>query len=172
MIDAEIEEVAEGSELIKEILLDDKPGPVHIGVWGGTNTLARALKSIEEKYKGTPEWEAIHSMVSDKAVVYIILGQDVTYDEYVLPNWPGIKTIFNRRQPRGFAYGWRNLLPEELHRWVNGDWFSANILNDRGPLMARYFTWGDGQEVVGDILFQAHFADISGNSLRLPARVT
>lgn len=154
--EGEMEQVTEGSERIREILLDDKPGPVHIGVWGGTNTLARALKSIEEQYRGTSRWEAVYSKVSDKAVVYIILGQDRTYDEYVLPNWPAIKTIVNRRQPRAFAYSWSSLLPGELHRWVDGNWFSANILIDRGPLMARYYTWGDGQEVVGDYEVRFH----------------
>lgn len=154
--EGEMEKVTEGSELIREVLLDDKPGPVHVQIWGGTNTLARALKCIEEAYRGTEQWEAIHRKVSEKAALYIILGQDMTYDEYVLPNWPGIKAIFNRRQPRGFAYGWRSSAPKEFHRYLNGQWFSTHILNDRGPLLARYFTYGDGQPVVGDYDVRFH----------------
>lgn len=154
--EGEMEKVTEGSEMIREVLLDDKPGPVYVQIWGGTNTLARALKCIEEAYRETDQWEAIHRKVSDKTVLYIILGQDMTYEEYVLPNWPDIKAIFNRRQPRGFAYGWRSIAPEEFHRYMDGAWFSAHILNDRGPLLARYFTYGDGQPVVGDYDVRFH----------------
>jgi hypothetical protein len=154
--EGEMEKVTEGSELIREVLLDDKPGPVYVQIWGGTNTLARALKCIEEAYRGTDQWEAIHRKVSEKAVLYIILGQDMTYEEYVLPNWPDITAIFNRRQPRGFAYSWRSLAPKEFHRYMDGTWFSAHILNDRGPLLTRYFTYGDGQPVVGDYGVRFH----------------
>jgi hypothetical protein len=34
----------EGSDFMKKILLNNKPGTVCIQIWGGTNTLARALK--------------------------------------------------------------------------------------------------------------------------------
>jgi hypothetical protein len=148
--EGEMEKVTEGSELIKEVLLDDKPGTVYVQAWGGTNTLARALKSIEERYSGTPQWQEIHARVSDRTVIYIILDQDVTYKEYILPNWPGIKTIYNHFQPFGFAYGWREFAPEELHRYIDGNWFKENIKYDRGPLLARYFTYDDGQPVEGD----------------------
>ncbi len=154
--EGEMEKVTEGSELIRQVLLDDKAGPVHVQIWGGTNTLARALKCIEQAYRETDQWETIHRRVSEKAVLYIILGQDMTYEEYVLPNRPDIKAIFNRRQPRGFAYGWRGSAPKAFHRNLDGQWFSANILNDRGPLLARYFTYGDGQPVVGDYDVRFH----------------
>ena len=154
--EGEMEKITEGSELIREILLDDKPGPVYVQVWGGTNTLARALKSIEEKYGEASQWQDIHAKVSDKTVVYIILDQDVTYKEYILPNWPGIKTIYNRSQPRGFAYSWRQIVPEELHQYMDGNWFRENIKYDRGPLMARYFTYDDGQPVEGDYMVNFH----------------
>ena len=148
--EGEMEKVTEGSELIREILLDDNPGPVYVQVWGGTNTLARALRSIEEKYQETPVWREIHARVSEKTVVYIILDQDVTFKEYILPNWPGIKTIYNHFQPFGFAYGWREIAPEEVRRYLDGNWFRENIKYDRGPLLARYFTYDDGQPVEGD----------------------
>src|SRR6201996_8355970 len=35
----------EGSDFIKNILLDSNPGPVYLQIWGGTNTVARALKA-------------------------------------------------------------------------------------------------------------------------------
>ena len=35
-----------GSDRIVEVLLDDRPGPVYLQAWGGTNTIARALWKI------------------------------------------------------------------------------------------------------------------------------
>lgn len=148
--EGEMEAVTPGSELIKEVLLDEKPGPVQIQVWGGTNTLARALKSIEEQFKGTAEWDQIHEKVSNKAIVYIILGQDVTFQEYILPNWPDLKTIYNHGQPRGFAYDWHKRAPKAFHSLLSGDWYTKHILRDRGPLLDRYYTYGDGRPVEGD----------------------
>ena len=56
----------EGSNWIKSILLDNRPGPVFLQAWGGTNTIAAALRSIEDQYKGTARWDAIHRRVSNK----------------------------------------------------------------------------------------------------------
>ncbi len=44
----------EGSDFIKTSLLDDDSSPVYLQIWGGTNTVARALKSIEDQYKIRP----------------------------------------------------------------------------------------------------------------------
>ena len=46
----EMEEVTEGSEFLKELFLQDSDSPLYVQTWGGTNTTARALKSIEEEY--------------------------------------------------------------------------------------------------------------------------
>jgi len=42
----------EGSNFIKKKLLDDNLEPLYLQVWGGTNTIARALKSIERSIQG------------------------------------------------------------------------------------------------------------------------
>ncbi|MHC4633108.1 MAG: DUF1593 domain-containing protein, partial [Planctomycetota bacterium] len=39
-----------GSDRIVEVLLDNKPGPVYLQAWGGTNTIARALWKIQHKH--------------------------------------------------------------------------------------------------------------------------
>jgi hypothetical protein len=141
----EMDRVTEGSVLIREILLDDKPGPVYVQVWGGANTLARALKCIEEEYKGTPQWQDIYDKVIDKTIVYIISDQDATYLEYILPNWPDIKTIYNRGQYRTVAYSWQGRIPEEYQAYMDGKWHAKNIKFNRGPLLERYYLAGDGQ---------------------------
>ncbi|MDA0138816.1 nucleoside hydrolase-like domain-containing protein [Solirubrobacter deserti] len=139
-----------GSDLIKQVLLDEDPSPVYLQIWGGTNTVARALKSIEDQYKHTPAWDAIYEKVSRKAVIYTVLDQDITYNAYVLPNWPKIRVIYNADQFWSFAYQWRTRVPAELRPYLQGPWMRENILTGHGPLMAQYYTWGDGRQIPGD----------------------
>lgn len=40
--------MTEGSRFLEELILDDDPRTLYIQTWGGTNTTARALKSIQE----------------------------------------------------------------------------------------------------------------------------
>ena len=40
-----------GSDRIVEVLLDPDPSPVWLQAWDGPNTISRALKTIEEKYR-------------------------------------------------------------------------------------------------------------------------
>jgi hypothetical protein len=51
--DGDISKDTPGSDLIKALLLDDEPGPIYLLAWGGQSTIARALKSIQDQYKGT-----------------------------------------------------------------------------------------------------------------------
>jgi hypothetical protein len=44
----EMTQVTEGSEWIKAKILDNDSRTLYIQAWGGTNTTARALKSIQE----------------------------------------------------------------------------------------------------------------------------
>ena len=140
----------EGSNHIKYILLDKDTSKVYVQIWGGTNTLARALKSIEDEYAKSPEWKAIYQKVSDKTVIYAVLDQDATYKNYVSVHWPDIKVYYNSDQFWSFAYAWPLVVPKELQKYLDGKWFSKNIIFDHGPLMGKYFTWGDGRQIKGD----------------------
>lgn len=147
--EGEMEKDTDGSDLIKSLLLDNNDTPVFLQVWGGTNTIARALKSIEDEYKETGDWDDIYQKVSTKAIIYTVLDQDATYTKYVAPNWPNIKVIYNSDQFWCFAYPWPQRVPEELQQYLSGNFFSEHILNN-GPLMAEYYTWGDGREILND----------------------
>lgn len=148
--EGEMEKETEGSNFIKDILLDNVPGPVYLQIWGGTNTVARALKSIEEQYKGTPQWNAVYRKVSEKAMLYTVLDQDATYKKYVEPNWPEVKVMYNADQFWSFAYLWPRVVPAELKTYLQGEWFKENIKFNHGPLAEAYFLWGDGQVIAGD----------------------
>ena len=77
-----MDEVTPGSKRIVEVLLDDSdPRPIWIQAWGGTNTIARALKTIEEEH---PEKMAA---VAKKIRFYFIWEQDKTYQSYIRPHW-------------------------------------------------------------------------------------
>jgi hypothetical protein len=128
----EMTKVTPGSKRIVDILLDDKPGPVYLQAWGGTNCIARALKTIAEKH---PDQVA---KVTKKAIIYIILDQDKTFRRYIEPNWPGLQILGSFRQFSCIAYSWRGKIPRQLHKYYDATWMRENILKDHGPLCARY----------------------------------
>jgi hypothetical protein len=146
----EMDQVTEGSELIKQRILDPNPQPLYVLAWGGTNSLARALKSIEEQYAGSPERAAIQKKISDKVVVYNILTQDNTLASYVRPHWPAIKIIDNQGAFWAFAYAWTRVVPAPLQTTLRGPWLAANIINGHGPLAYEYRTMRDGKPTPGD----------------------
>lgn len=148
--EGEMEKNTEGSDLIKAKLLDDDTAPIYLQAWGGTNTIASALKSIEEEYRKTEEWEAIYNKVSEKAIIYTILDQDATYRKYIAPIWPEIKIYYNSNQFWCFAYPWKRSVPEEWHMYLEGDFMGNHIINGHGPLTKRYYSYGDGQKLTND----------------------
>jgi hypothetical protein len=81
----------DGSNLIKRLLLDRDPRPLYLQAWGGTNTIARALKSIEDQYSGSPRWSRLKAKISSKAVILASGFQDLTYEQYIAPNWPQLR---------------------------------------------------------------------------------
>ena len=127
----EMEKETPGSNQIVRVLLDDKPGPVYLQAWGGTNTIARALKTIQEENRGEME------RVSRKAILFVILDQDKTLREYILPNWPDLQVLVSH-QFGAIAYDWDRRIPERLHAFFRGPWMREHILDGHGPLCARY----------------------------------
>ena len=90
--EGEMEEVTAGSQLIVKVLLDGSDNrPIWLQAWGGPNTIARALKTIEEKH---PEKMAA---VAKKIRLYFIWEQDKTYRSTSSPT--GASTTFRRLSP-------------------------------------------------------------------------
>lgn len=140
----------EGSDHIRALLLDDNPAPLYLQVWGGTNTIARALKSIEESYRHTNQWEAVYRKVCEKAVIYAILDQDATYRKYIAPHWPDLKVYYNSSQFWCFAYPWKHAVPHLWHQYLQGPFMQEHIIQHHGPLLQKYYAYGDGQKQAGD----------------------
>ena len=140
--EGEMDEVTPGSQRIVEVLLDDSdPRPIWIQAWGGTNTIARALKTIEQKH---PERMA---EVAKKIRFYFIWEQDETYQKYIRPRWGkyGIQTIISD-QFLAMAYDkQRKAIPRDMERYFSAEWMNQNLLRSRGPLLALYEAHEDGR---------------------------
>lgn len=146
----EMTEVTEGSEWIVSKLLDDDERPIYIQTWGGTNTTARALKTIEETYKHTADWKSIQKKVYQKAILVIILDQDVTLKDYIHKAWPELTIIKDIHNFWHFAYGW-NDHESVYNSRLKGQWLRNNIQKDHGPLLEQYALVGDGKWIEGEI---------------------
>lgn len=145
-----------GSDLIKRLLLDDDPRPLYLQAWGGTNTIARALKSIADQYQGSPRWSQIRDKVTRKAVILASGFQDLTYEQYIAPQWPNIRVENLQAGYATWGYncnrnGQGNVrgLPED-RQYFEGAWIKKNI--QVGPLGSLYRSWLDGQAMPGDQL--------------------
>ncbi|HEV7347660.1 DUF1593 domain-containing protein [Telluribacter sp.] len=140
-----------GSNLIKSLIMDEKPGPLFITAWGGQSTIARALKSIQEQYEYTVEWDAIKKKISRKIVLLPSGDQDDTYALYIKPNWPDIEYRQFRGGPN-YGYGAQLRAKQENSMYLTPSWMKENV-SERGPLGALYRVWGDGKQMVkGDML--------------------
>jgi hypothetical protein len=163
--DGDMSKDSPGSDLIKALMLDDKPGQLFITAWGGQSTIARALKSIQEQYEHTTQWELIKKKISGKVVLLPSGDQDDTYAKYIKPNWPDI----DYRQFRGgpnYGYGAQLRAQAEDSMYLTSSWMKQNV-SDRGPLGALYRVWGDGKQMVkGDIMDYFGLTGYSNDQLR------
>lgn len=163
--DGEMERDTPGSDLIKALLLDAEEAPIYLHAWGGQSTIARALKSIEEQYKGTPQWASIRAKVIRKAVIHPSGDQDDTYAKYIQPNWPEIRY---RQQAGGvgISYNSQERVSLEDAVYLSAPWIAENVLS-KGPLGAFIRVWGDGKQMVkGDRFDYFGIAGKSGEELR------
>ncbi len=138
--EGEMEELTAGSQLIVKVLLEKSDErPVWLQAWGGPNTIARALKTIEEEHP--------HRMaeVAKKLRFFFIWEQDSTYQDYIRPHWGKyeIPTIISD-QFEAIAYRWKQVQPEEMQPYLEGAWMKANILDNHGPLCSLYKAMENG----------------------------
>lgn len=146
--EGDMKEETEGSKWIESLLMEEDAAPIYFETWGGANTFARALLSIEERYGHAPDWEAIKDRVSRKAVLYNIMDQDDTYQTYIKVHWPKIRVLFNSWQFGSLAYIWPRVVPESQQKYFRGAWMKEHIL--KGPIGSHYMTYGDGHKLEGD----------------------
>jgi hypothetical protein len=152
-----------GSDHIVQVLLDDKPGPVYLQAWGGTNTIARALWKIQHEHADQIE------KVNRKAVVYIILDQDATFREYIEPNWPKLQVIGSFRQFGVLAYNWANLIPYPQKAFFERPWLEGNITVNHGALASAYEPLNGAFRSEGDSPSYMYEIEVGLRSLENPS---
>lgn len=130
----EMQKETDGSRRIVEILLDRKDKrPIWLQAWGGTNTIARALKTIEEQHPSEM------ARVAAKLRFYLIWEQDDTYQQYIRKHWGhfNIPTIISD-QFIAYFYHWKKYIPAQQQNVLNGTWMNQNLLTGHGPLCSLY----------------------------------
>lgn len=163
--DGDISKDSPGSDLIKTLILDDKPGPLFITAWGGHSTIARALKSIQDQYENTTQWEAIKKKISRKIILLPSGDQDDMYAKYIKPNWPDIEYRQFSGGPN-YGYGAQLRAKAEDSVYLTSSWMKENV-SSRGPLGSLYRVWGDGKQMVkGDKLDYFGFAGYNNEQLK------
>jgi hypothetical protein len=149
--EGDMESPTAGSEHIVKVLLDSSDDrPIWLQAWGGTNTIARALLTIEEKH---PDRMA---EVAEKIRLFLIWEQDKTFQNYILPNWGKyqIKTIISD-QFWALAYQWKLIQPKAQQSFLESKWMKSNILENHGPLCSMYQAHKDGSYgLIGDTDFE------------------
>ena len=163
--DGDISRDSPGSDLIRSLLLDDRPGKLYITAWGGESTIARALKSIQDRYENTLEWEAIKSKISRKLVLLPSGDQDDLYAKYIGPHWPQVECRQFTGGPN-YGYGAQLGAAPADSVYMTAAWMNREVTG-AGPLGARYRVWGDGKQMVkGDIMDYFGFKGYTAEQLR------
>jgi hypothetical protein len=158
----EMQRETPGADRIVQVLLDDQPGPVYLQAWGGTNTIAKALSTIQKQHPDQIE------KVNRKAVVYIILDQDETFRKYIEPNWPKLQVLDSVRQFGVLAYNWANLMPASMRAFFERPWMEGNISVDRGSLAGSYESNEGAFRSEGDSPSYMHQIEVGLRSLENP----
>ncbi|MBL0160273.1 MAG: DUF1593 domain-containing protein [Bryobacterales bacterium] len=132
-----------GSRALVEAALRPDPRPLWVSVWGGANTLAQALWDV--KYSRTPE--ELDAVVA-KLRVYTISDQDDA-GRWLRITFPGLYYIVSPSVVGGADYSistWSGISGDRRYKngemvdfeLVDNPWLTANIIENHGPLGARY----------------------------------
>lgn len=145
----ETEHPTEGSELIRRAILDNDTRPLYIQVWGGCNTIVRALMDIQAEFGSRPEWPAIREKIAKKIIITACGEQDETYRTYLAEQWPSIQFV-KTLQMGSYAYPWFQMPEGESKDTLRADFMKRRILNGKSALASGYRTWLDGVRYEGE----------------------
>ena len=144
--EGDVREETPGSRAIERAILDDDPRTLWLLSWGGMNTIVRALMSIAERYRDTPEWPTVQQHVYSKVRVMGVadgIGQDNSWEDHGREFFPDL-TFWCVP----FTYGGyvdAKMAQEDTLSLFKAPWPEQKLIQDNGPLMARYMLYGDGK---------------------------
>lgn len=142
----------EGSNLIKDYLLDDCMEPLYLQSWGGVNTIVRALLSIYEEFHGTESWDLIYKKVIQKARILGVqkqVGQDNSFLDAKIPELYPDLVCLSSEYLYG-VYNASNATQKDAVDLFKGKWMLENIHNHTSELMDEYHLMGDGRAIEGE----------------------
>lgn len=137
----------EGSNLIAEEILREDDSKLYLLAWGGCNTIARALMSIEEEHQNDTDWVQYKSRLSQKIVISMISLQDSLYTEYISKNWKDISVIVNQAQFGKYGFNWKGGKYDDT---LKAAWQKKYVLHKDNPLLSLYHSYLDGVEYPGE----------------------
>jgi hypothetical protein len=153
-----------GSDLVKNLILDNKPGPLYLLTGAGQSTIGRALKSIEEEYKNSDQWKEIYEKVSKKVIIQSFGDQDGIYESYIGINWSEIE--FREMATKIWGYPARKVVQPEDRHYLSAAWTRENV-SVIGPFGEFYRVWGDGKLMhKNDFTDFFGFAGLDGEQLK------
>ena len=141
----------EGSRMIEDVMLDDDPRPLYIQSWGGINTVVRALMSVEEKYRGTEEWDDVYNKICRKVRILGMadgVGQDNSWQDHAAAVWKDIVLIRSEFIYGSFFSSLRTQ-PDSVDTY-RAPWLTKNIKFGHGPLLEKTILMGDGTYIKGE----------------------
>ena len=144
--EGDVTEETEGSRVIAQAILDDDPRTLWLLSWGGMNTIVRALMSIAERYRATPEWPAVQQRVYRKVRVMGVadgVGQDNSWLDHGRELFPEL--IFWCVPYMYGGYVDAKMAQSDTLPLFKAPWPEQNLTQGNGPLMARYMLYGDGK---------------------------
>ena len=144
--EGDVREETEGSRVIAQAILDDDPRTLWLLSWGGMNTIVRALMSIAERYRTTPEWPSVQQLVCQKVRVMGVadgVGQDNSWLDHGRELFPEL--IFWCVPYMYGGYVDAKMAQPDTLPLFQAPWPAQNLTQGNGPLMARYMLYGDGK---------------------------
>lgn len=139
----------EGSELIRSAILAEDEWTLYIQVWGGCNTIARALWDIENEFACTEQWQKLHQDITQRVVLLACGEQDECYRSYIAESWPGIRFV-KMLQLFSYAYPWKAQPSGESRDTLGAAFMRREILSKNSALISGYCTWKDGKYYEGE----------------------
>lgn len=149
--EGDVREETEGSRAIEAAIMDDDPRTLWLLSWGGANTIVRALMSIAEKHRDTPDWEAVRQRVYQKVRVAGIIGgvgQDNSWLDHGRDLFPELKLVRVPHTYGGYVDA-KFAQPDTLDLF-RAPWPKTMLVDGNGPLMEAYKLFGDGKHFEGE----------------------
>lgn len=132
--EGDVTEETEGSRVIAQAILDDDPRTLWLLSWGGMNTIVRALMSIAERYRATPEWPVVQQRVYRKVRVMGVadgIGQDNSWLDHGRELFPEL--IFWRVPYMYGGYVDAKMAQPDTLPLFKAPWPEQNLTQDNGP---------------------------------------